>query len=190
MTDKVDEIAKELGVTLNGPKIDAAFVAAMIEKEEYFHFPESTHTICVLTLYNGFRVTGESACASLENFNDEIGRRFAKENAVSHLWPFAGFWLRQKLWQSRGLYDPKTVEFWIGALPGPEDPQEINPAVAHIDAARDSHVMETAVGDDKAGVQAALTVATQQLADAGLLQTDEADKRKAGLASAVLSEGS
>lgn len=39
-------------------------------------------TFCVLVLQNGFTVTGESACASPENFDPEIGRKIARENAV------------------------------------------------------------------------------------------------------------
>ncbi|ABM32319.1 Gp49 family protein [Paracidovorax citrulli] len=54
-------------------------------------------TFCVLRLRNGFTVTGESACASPENFNAEIGRRIAKENAVAKIWPLLGFRLRDKL---------------------------------------------------------------------------------------------
>ena len=54
-------------------------------------------TFCVLVLRNGFTVTGESACASPENFNAEIGRRIARENAVSKVWPLLGFRLRDKL---------------------------------------------------------------------------------------------
>ena len=54
-------------------------------------------TFCVLVLKNGFTVTGESACASPENFNAEIGRRIARENAEREIWPLLGFALRQKL---------------------------------------------------------------------------------------------
>ena len=54
-------------------------------------------TFCVLVLRNGFTVTGESACASPENFNSEIGRRIARENAVSKVWPLLGFLLTEKL---------------------------------------------------------------------------------------------
>ncbi|UIS65505.1 hypothetical protein [Acidovorax phage AP1] len=54
-------------------------------------------TICVLVLRNGMTVTGESACASPENFNAEIGRRVARENAVAKIWPLLGFRLRDKL---------------------------------------------------------------------------------------------
>lgn len=54
-------------------------------------------TICVLVLRNGFTVTGESACASPENFNAEIGRKIARENAVAKIWPLLGYELRSKL---------------------------------------------------------------------------------------------
>lgn len=54
-------------------------------------------TFCVLVLRNGFTVTGESACASPENFNADIGRRIARENAVAKVWPLLGFRLKDKL---------------------------------------------------------------------------------------------
>jgi hypothetical protein len=54
-------------------------------------------TFCVLVLRNGFTVTGESACASPENFNAEIGRKIARENAVNKIWPLMGYELRNKL---------------------------------------------------------------------------------------------
>ena len=54
-------------------------------------------TFCVLVLRNGFTVTGESACASPENFDAEIGRRIARENAVNKVWPLMGYELRSKL---------------------------------------------------------------------------------------------
>lgn len=54
-------------------------------------------TFCVLVLRNGFTVTGESACVSPENFNAEIGKRVARENAVAKIWPLLGYELRSKL---------------------------------------------------------------------------------------------
>lgn len=54
-------------------------------------------TFCVLVLRNGFTVTGESACASPENFNAEIGRKVARANAVAKVWPLMGYELRSKL---------------------------------------------------------------------------------------------
>lgn len=56
-------------------------------------------TFCVLTLRNGFTVTGESACASPENFDAEVGRKIARANAVAKVWPLMGYELRSKLAQ-------------------------------------------------------------------------------------------
>ena len=57
-------------------------------------------TFCVLVLRNGFTVTGESACASPENFDAEIGRKIARENAVNKVWALMGYELRTKLHES------------------------------------------------------------------------------------------
>jgi hypothetical protein len=54
-------------------------------------------TFCVLVLRNGFTVTGESACASPENFDADIGRKIARQNAVQKIWPLMGYELRSKL---------------------------------------------------------------------------------------------
>jgi hypothetical protein len=54
-------------------------------------------TFCVLVLRNGFTVTGESACASPENFDATIGRKIARANAVQKIWPLMGYELRSKL---------------------------------------------------------------------------------------------
>lgn len=61
--------------------------------------PESLSllTFCVLVLRNGFTVTGESACASPENFDAEIGRKIARANAINKIWPLMGYELRSKL---------------------------------------------------------------------------------------------
>lgn len=54
-------------------------------------------TYCVLVLENGFTVTGESACASPENFDAEVGRKIARQNAVNKIWLLEGYLLKQKL---------------------------------------------------------------------------------------------
>jgi len=54
-------------------------------------------TFCVLVLRNGFTVTGESACVSPENFDAEVGRKIARQNAVSKMWPLLGYALKERL---------------------------------------------------------------------------------------------
>lgn len=61
--------------------------------------PLSLLTFCVLVLRNGFTVTGESACASPENFDPEIGRNIARVNAVQKIWPLMGYELKSKLFE-------------------------------------------------------------------------------------------
>lgn len=59
--------------------------------------PLSLLTFCVLVLRNGFTVTGESACASPENFDAELGRNIARQNAINKVWPLMGYALKEKL---------------------------------------------------------------------------------------------
>ena len=54
-------------------------------------------TFCVLVLKNRFTVTGESACASPENFDAELGRKIARDNAIEKLWPLMGYELKTRL---------------------------------------------------------------------------------------------
>lgn len=54
-------------------------------------------TIAVLVLRNGFTVTGESACASPENFDAELGAKIAVQNAMAKIWPLEGYLLKSKL---------------------------------------------------------------------------------------------
>lgn len=58
-------------------------------------------TFCVLVLRNGFTVTGESACASPENFDAELGRKIARQNAVNKIWPLMGYALKQQLHETK-----------------------------------------------------------------------------------------
>ncbi len=123
MTD--DQIENEIQAKgLTAPRITPADVEAAIESEYYFTADEGGYgaaaykspgetsveevnwsapqplcllTFCVLVLRNGFTVTGESACASPANFDDELGRKIARQNAVSKVWPLLGYALREQL---------------------------------------------------------------------------------------------
>ena len=97
-------------------RITPADIEANIVSEHYFTASEAVRkweqngfnrphplellTFCVMVLRNGFTITGESACASPENFNVVIGRRIARENAVNKIWPLMGYELRTKLSQA------------------------------------------------------------------------------------------
>lgn len=56
-------------------------------------------TICLLQTRNGFTIIGKSAPASPDNFDAELGRKLAYEDAVRQLWPLMGYALRERLAQ-------------------------------------------------------------------------------------------
>jgi hypothetical protein len=82
---------------LNAPRLTPADIDAVIVKESFVVFPGTTMTVCALTLRNGFIVTGESAAASPENFDEAIGRRIARDNARGRIWALEGYLLRENL---------------------------------------------------------------------------------------------
>lgn len=111
------EIEQEIQAKgLTAARVTPADIEANIDSEHYFtagqgiagrcyrevsalHSPGQLEllTFCVLVLRNGFTVTGESACASPENFDAEIGRKIARQNAAQKIWPLMGYELRSKL---------------------------------------------------------------------------------------------
>jgi len=123
MTDKdIEQEIQDKGLT--APRITPGDIEANIVAEHYFTAADGRNgalaaetyvgrekpeagdadlvplkllTFCVLVLRNGFTVTGESACASPENFNAEIGNKIARTNAVNKVWPLMGYALRNKL---------------------------------------------------------------------------------------------
>lgn len=101
---------------LTAPRITPADIEANIASDFYFTATEGVLgasemgtvpagransldllTFCVLVMRNGFTVTGESACASPENFDPEIGRKIARQNAVAKIWPLMGYELKCRL---------------------------------------------------------------------------------------------
>lgn len=84
---------------LVAPRLTPQLIDETIEKESY-HRLTDVLTVCVLTLRNGFTVTGESACASPENYNEEIGNNIARENARDKIWVLEGYLLKQKLYEA------------------------------------------------------------------------------------------
>jgi hypothetical protein len=82
---------------LNAPRLTPTLIDETIVSEQYHVFAGTTLTVCALTLRNGYIVTGESAAASPENFNQEIGRKIARDNARNKIWALEGYLLRENL---------------------------------------------------------------------------------------------
>lgn len=116
----MDTIEQEIQAKgLTAPRVTPADIEAEIEAECYFTAAQGADngtgvvgamdgareklaaldrlTFCVLILRNGFTVTGESACASPENFDAEIGQKIARQKAVAKIGSLLGFRLRDHL---------------------------------------------------------------------------------------------
>jgi hypothetical protein len=114
-----EQIEQEIeGKGLTAPRVTMADIDAAIASEHYFTAADGIYgagngvarerpavtsrlTFCVIVLKNGYIVTGESACVSPKNFDAELGRKIAKQNALDKCWPLFGFHLASKLYESR-----------------------------------------------------------------------------------------
>lgn len=83
---------------LTPEKIDEVIIG-----EDYYVFPGTTITICCLTLRNGFNVIGESASITQENFDEDVGRKVARNRARDKIWVLEGYLSKEKLWGIWGL---------------------------------------------------------------------------------------
>lgn len=93
--DRIEQETQGKGLT--APRITPEQIDAVVVSEQFHVFDGTTLTICCLALANGFTVTGESACASPENFDAELGRKIARDNAKQKIWALEGYALRNKL---------------------------------------------------------------------------------------------
>ena len=104
-----NELEEEIqNKNLNAPRLTPDIIDSLI-KEKSFHRLTDVLTVCVLTLQNGFTVTGESACASPENYDQQIGEDIAFTNARDKIWPLAGYALKQKLYEESLWYKTEHI---------------------------------------------------------------------------------
>jgi hypothetical protein len=64
-------------------------------QEHVFHYGKSL--ILSYKLKNGFTIDGRAAVVDLANFNIEVGRKIAREDAINQLWKLEGYLLQNKL---------------------------------------------------------------------------------------------
>lgn len=81
---------------LNAPRLKPEDIDAVIACETYTVLPSGKCMICELTLKNGFTVRGESACVSIANFDEEIGRKISRDDARRKIWPLEAYLLQEK----------------------------------------------------------------------------------------------
>ena len=105
--DHIDSVIQSVHYFTSGD----GYAGALASSEEFNSLPEVERfinppqqldllTFCVIVLKNGFTVTGESACASPDNFDAEIGKKIAYQNAREKIWMLEGYLLKQKLYET------------------------------------------------------------------------------------------
>lgn len=78
-------------------KVTLEGIKSKIKAECFMVLPDGRTTLCILSLENGFTVKGMSACVDSTNFDLDIGRKWAYEDAVQQIWPLEGYLLAEKL---------------------------------------------------------------------------------------------
>lgn len=76
-------------------------IDARVDSINYTRIPNTTLTICTITMVNGFTVIGHSACVDPARFNQQMGEEIAYENAFEKLWELEGYLLAERVYQEK-----------------------------------------------------------------------------------------
>jgi hypothetical protein len=87
--------AKLIVSTKTAPRVTEESIVGRMRSVSYAMHDQMT--VCFITMKNGFRVVGVSAPASAANYDAEVGKRYAYDNAFKQLWPLEGYLLRERL---------------------------------------------------------------------------------------------
>ena len=99
--DTIEQKIIEKG--LEAPRITQNQITSKIARVDYYVFPGTLHTVCCLTLFNGFTIIGDSPCVHPNNFDEVIGREIAYEDAADQIWELEGYRLKHDLWLEKQL---------------------------------------------------------------------------------------
>lgn len=93
---KIDaDQASALSEKLKGLKITKAGIEEKIASVTFAR--ASISTLCMIEMKNGFKFFGNSTPVAEENFNEQIGKRNAFDDAFRQIWSHEGYLLKQRL---------------------------------------------------------------------------------------------
>lgn len=82
---------------LNAPRVTPAMIDALIKDQALIKI-DDVGMLCQITLHNGFTILGKNlGSVSHENYNEDIAKQKAYEDARHQIWPFAGFMLAEDI---------------------------------------------------------------------------------------------
>lgn len=82
-------------------KVTLESIKAKIKSETYLVLPDGRTTLCVLTLENGFTVTGTAACVDPKEFDMNVGRKYSFEDAMRTVCTVEAYLLMEKAYWDR-----------------------------------------------------------------------------------------
>lgn len=75
---------------------------------KYIH--EGTFTLCILTLRNGCKIEGKSACMNPKDYSKMVGKKLAFDDAFSKIWELLGFYRMQDKFEKEGTNVPNSPD--------------------------------------------------------------------------------
>lgn len=94
--EEVEQAIQDKGLT--APRLTPTQIDEQIKNKEFWRVPNTTTTVCALTLQNNFVIIGKSASVSFKNFDQELGEEIAFNDAREQIWQYAGYALRNELY--------------------------------------------------------------------------------------------
>lgn len=87
--------ARQILETCSFPRVTEESIKNRISSVDYIH--HETTTVCFITMKNGFKFVGTSTPASADNYREELGKKYAYDNAFKQIWTHEGYLLRENL---------------------------------------------------------------------------------------------
>jgi len=88
-------------IELRQSKVTLNDILDKVVSVKYVVLDDTTTTVCVVTMKNGFVVLGSSACADPKQFNKALGEQYSYADAIDKVWPLEGYMLREKLFNEK-----------------------------------------------------------------------------------------
>ena len=96
--------AQEIVATKTAPRITQEAIEAKIKAVRYLS--DGVLTLCIIEMVNGFKSVGKAAPASPENFDRDVGHRYAYDDAFKPLWQLEAYLLLERLTQQEPVFGP------------------------------------------------------------------------------------
>lgn len=85
-------------------KVTLEGIKAKIKGETYLVLPDGRTTLCILDLENGYTIKGLSACVDPAEFDLNLGRKYAFDDAFKQIWALEGYLLAEQMHKASQIH--------------------------------------------------------------------------------------